>query len=189
MRHLVLSLATLSALIVTGCGVSNVPGAATTRANAFAASALVEEGAIVFDKDVVYRTVDVMGVGPTYQKALAEAGIKTVKQLLLAGTTPTARKHLAADTGISPKLILTWVNHADLMRVTGCGPEYARLLEKAGVDTVLDLARRNSIKLAEALKGANDLGGGKKAVKRLPDVVTTTKWVDNASNFTRLVSY
>lgn len=189
MRHLALSLITLSTIAVTGCGANVAPGAVSHRAAGVAASSLVEEGTIVFDKDVIYRSVEILGVGPAYQKALAASGIKTVKQLLLAGTTPTARKHLAEDTGISPKLVLTWINHADLMRVAGCGPEYARLLERAGIDTVLELARRNSIKLAESLKAANDLGGGKKAVKRVPDVVTTTKWVDNANTFTRLVSY
>ncbi len=189
MRHLALSLLTLSTIVVTGCGATSAPGAVAHRATGFATNAVVEEGTIVFDKDVIYRSVDILGVGPTYQKALAESGVKTVKQLLLAGTTPTARKHLAEETGISPKVLLTWINHADLMRVAGCGPEYARLLERAGVDTILELARRNSIKLVESLKAANDLGGGKKAVKRLPDVVTTTKWVDNANKFTRLVSY
>ena len=189
MRHLTLTLVTLSALLVTGCGVNATPGAVTHRSQAIVAQSLVEEGTIVFDKDMIYRTVEIMGIGKTYQKALAASGIKTVQQLLLAGSTPTARKHLAQSTGISPKLLLTWINHADLMRVTGCGPEYARLLEKAGVDTVLELARRNSIKLADQLRKSNDLGGGKKAVKRIPDVVTTTKWVDNATNFTRLVSY
>lgn len=189
MRHIALTLLALSTIAVTGCGTQLAPGAVTTRAAAMQAAGLVEEGPIVFDKDVLYRTVDVLGVGPTFQKALAASGIKTVKQLLLAGQTPTARKHLAEDTGISPKLVLTWINHADLMRVAGCGPEYARLLERAGVDTVVELSKRNSIKLVEALKAANDLGGGKKAVKRLPDVVTTTKWVDNATNFARLVTY
>lgn len=189
MRHLVLSLVTLSAVAVTGCGINPTGAAKPTRPAGFAAASLVEEGAIVFDKDLVYSTVEILGVGATFQKALQGAGIKTVKQLLLAGGTPTQRKHLAEDTGVSPKLLLTWINQADLMRVTGCGPEYARLLERAGVDTVLELGKRNSIKLVESLRAANDLGGGKKAVKRLPDVVTTTKWVDNAANFARLVSY
>ena len=73
MRHLTLTLATLSAFIVTGCGVSNAPGAVTHRSQAIVASSLVEEGTIVFDKAVVYRTVDVMGIGAAYQKALASA--------------------------------------------------------------------------------------------------------------------
>lgn len=189
MRHLMLSLVTLAALTATGCGVSPVGSAKASRPASMAAASLVEEGAIVYDKDLVYRTVDILGVGATYEAALGLANVKTVKQLLLAGGTPTQRKHLAEDTGISPKLLLTWINMADLMRVTGCGPEYARLLERAGVDTVLELNARNSIKLVEALRLANDLGGGKKAVKRLPDVITTTKWVDNAGTFVRMVSY
>ena len=36
---------------------------------------------------------------------------------------------------MSEKSVLEWVNHADLMRINGIGPEYADLLEEAGVDT------------------------------------------------------
>lgn len=191
MRHMTFPLITLSAMLfLSGCG-SSAPMASTPSkgATSVATRSLVEEGTIVFDKQITYKTVDILGVGEAFQKQLASVGIKTVTQLLLAGKTPTARKHLAEDTGIGPKLLMTWINHSDLMRVTGCGPEYARLLERAGVDTVIELARRNSIRLVADLREANDLGGGKTAVKRLPDVVTTTKWVDNADKFVRMISY
>lgn len=188
MRHTALSLLTLCALALTGCGTT--PVGATVRGTATAqAAGLTDEGSLVFDKDVVYKAIDVLGVGAVYGAKLEAAGIKTVKQLLLAGTTPSARHKLAAATGISPKVMLTWINHADLMRVTGCGPEYSRLLERAGVDTVMELSRRNSVSLAARLKAANDLGGGKVCVKRLPNVATTTRWVDNSQTFARLVTY
>jgi predicted flap endonuclease-1-like 5' DNA nuclease len=154
-----------------------------------AQSTVVTTGEITFDKEVTYKTVDILGVGPAYEAKLKALGITKVEQLLLEGSTATDRKHMAEATGISEKLILTWVNHCDLMRVTGCGPEYARLMERAGVDTVVELAGRNSFSLAAKLKAANDLGGGKVCVKRLPDVVTATKWINNAAQFRRVVSY
>jgi predicted flap endonuclease-1-like 5' DNA nuclease len=39
-------------------------------------------------------------------------------------------------TGISRKLILEWMNLADLHRIKGLGQEYSDLLEEAGIDTV-----------------------------------------------------
>ncbi|MEB3195639.1 MAG: DUF4332 domain-containing protein [Candidatus Sericytochromatia bacterium] len=189
MRHSLLSFLALSTLALGACAPSvGQPLAVATSASLRSAS-LTDEGSLVFDKTVVYRTVEVLGVGATYQSKLDAQGIKTVNQLLLAGTTPSARRRLAEATGISPKLVLRWINHADLMRVTGCGPEYARLLELAGVDTVLELARRNSVSLAARLASANDLGAGKRCVHRLPNVTTTTRWVDNAQRFVRLVTY
>lgn len=189
MRYLSLTLVSLAALLLTGCGAAPTAPTVSPSKSALMASSLVEEGSLVFDKDIVYRTVDVLGIGPAYAAKLDAVGIKTVKQFLLAGTTRSARTRLASTTGISPKLLLTWLNHADLMRVTGAGPEYARLLERAGVDTVLELSRRNSINLVDHLRSANELGGGKRCVKRLPNVATTTRWVDNANQFVRMITH
>lgn len=190
MRPYLLSLVTLTAAIaITGCGVTPTTSASLRSAANVAAQAKVTEGDVAFNKQVVYKTIDVLGVGPVYEAKLEKAGIKNVNDLLLAGAKRYDRTKLANSTGISEKLLLTWINHGDLMRVTGAGPEYSRLLELAGVDTVLELAKRNSIHLADQLEKANDLGGGKKAVHRLPDVTTTTKWVDNAQKFARIVTY
>lgn len=189
MRRFSFGLISVTTLLVTACGSLPTTPAGGSKATTVAVSALVEEGSLVFDKDIVYRTIDVLGIGPAYAAKLDAVGIKTVKQFLLAGTTRSARARLTNMTGISPKRLLTWLNHADLMRVTGAGPEYARLLERAGVDTVLELSRRNSINLVPRLRAANDLGGGKRCVKRLPNVATTTRWVDNANQFVRLMTY
>jgi len=57
---------------------------------------------------------DIEGIGSTYAKKLKEAGIESTDDLLEAGSTPKEREELAEKTGISPKLILEWVNLADL---------------------------------------------------------------------------
>lgn len=190
MRPYLLSLVTLTAaLAITGCGVNATSAPSLRQAANVAAQAKVSEGDVAFNKQVVYKTIDVLGIGNVYEAKLEKAGIKNINQLLLAGAKRNERKKLAEATGISEKLLLTWINHGDLMRVTGAGPEYSRLLELAGVDTVLELAKRNSIHLAAQLEKANDLGGGKKAVHRIPDVTTTTRWVDNAQKFARIVTY
>jgi len=56
------------------------------------------------------------GIGEKYAQKLKEVGIATTEQLLEVGATKKGRDQLAEKTGISPKLILEWVNLADLFR-------------------------------------------------------------------------
>ena len=67
------------------------------------------------------RIEEVEGIGPTYGQKLAAAGVATTDELLAQGAKPGGRDKLAEVTGISGKLILEWVNHADLMRLDGVG--------------------------------------------------------------------
>jgi predicted flap endonuclease-1-like 5' DNA nuclease len=100
----------------------------------------------------VNKLIDVEGIGPVYAEKLKSAGAETTKDLLKLAKTPAARKKLAEATGITETLILKWANHADLMRIKGIGGEYAELLEKIGVDTVKELAKRNADNLHEAVE-------------------------------------
>lgn len=191
MRHISLPMVCISiAVLASGCGHVTTPTSAVAASSVVSAqSAAVDTGTITFDTTADHKAIDLLGIGPVAATKLAQIGIGKCDELLMQGATPTGRKHIAQQTGLSEKDVLTWVNHSDLMRVMGCGPEYARLLERAGVDTVPDLATRNSLHLAAAMPAANDLGGGKVCVHRLPNVVTCTKWVQNAQQFARIVKY
>lgn len=175
-RHLTLFTLALT-LLVAGCGTA--PGAAIAPRTATTLEA---------QKTDIYAAIEILGIGPVYAAALRAQGIKNVADLLEAGNTRTERAHLAAATGISPKLILTWVNHADLMRITQVGPVYSRLLEDAGVDTVAELATRSSQNLYLALRSAQTKGG-KQMVDRMPSLSTVATWIDRARNFGRYVEY
>ena len=100
----------------------------------------------------VNKLIDVEGIGPVYAEKLKSAKAETTKDLLKLAKTPTMRKKLAEATGIAETLILKWANHADLMRIKGIGGEYSELLEKVGVDTVKELAKRNADNLHEAVE-------------------------------------
>ena len=91
------------------------------------------------------------GVGEVYAEKLKAAGVTTTESLLEMGATPKGRKDLAEATGLSPHLILKWINRVDLFRIKGVGEEYADLLELAGVDTVPELAQRNPENLCAKL--------------------------------------
>ena len=133
------------------------------------------------------RIIDIEGIGPAYKQKLKErAGITTTEALLEACITPKGREELAAKTGISEKLILEWANLADLFRIRGVGEEYSDLLEEAGVDTVVELAKRNADNLFKALKETND----KKAlVRRLPTLKQVQDWIGQAKKLPRILSY
>ncbi|HET6444724.1 MAG TPA: DUF4332 domain-containing protein [candidate division Zixibacteria bacterium] len=126
------------------------------------------------------------GIGPKYGAALKEQGIETPLALLESGATPKGRKDLAEKTGISSKLILTWVNQTDLMRIKGIGSQYADLLEEAGVDTVPELARRNSTNLHEKVVEINE---EKHFVRHSPSLHDIEAWIAEAKELPRVVKY
>jgi predicted flap endonuclease-1-like 5' DNA nuclease len=126
------------------------------------------------------------GIGDVYGQRLREAGIQTVEDLLAAGATPAGRDELAEKTGVSSKLLLEWVNHADLFRIKGIGEEYSDLLEEAGVDTVPELAQRNAENLYTKLVETNK---EKKIVRRLPSQAQVGDWVLQAKDLPRAISY
>ena len=128
----------------------------------------------------------VEGIGPIYADKLRKAGIRSTAALLSAGATPEGRKRLAEKTGIGHEYILDWVNRVDLMRIRGVGEEYSDLLEKAGVDTVIELAQRNPDNLYEALVKVNE---EKKLVRRLPTRDQVADWIEQAKNLPRVISY
>lgn len=126
------------------------------------------------------------GIGPKYAAELKKVGIATVEGLLKVGATAKGRKKLVEDTKISDKLILEWVNLADLFRIKGVGEEYSDLLEEAGVDTVVELAKRVPAHLMEKMAEVN---AAKKLVRQLPTVKMVTSWVAQAKELKRIVEY
>jgi len=126
------------------------------------------------------------GIGPAYQTKLRKAGVRSIEALLKKGATPKGRKDLAAASGIGDKLILEWVNHADLFRIRGVGSEYADLLEEAGVDTVVELSKRVPDNLYKAILDANVK---KRLVRRTPNAKQVANWVAQAKKLPRGVEY
>lgn len=135
---------------------------------------------------MAYKIIDIQGIGPVYAEKLTAAGIETVPQLLEKGKTPKGRKELEQTTGIRHDLILTWVNHADLFRVKGIGPQFSELLEAAGVDTVKELAHRNAANLEKAMIEVNEK---EHRTKRVPTVGEIQKMIDLAKELPGVVTY
>jgi predicted flap endonuclease-1-like 5' DNA nuclease len=126
------------------------------------------------------------GIGSVYAAKLAEVGIVTTEDLLTTAGSRKGRQELAENTGISNKLILKWVNRADLMRVPGIGEEYSDLLEAAGVDTVKELRTRRAENLYNTLITVNE---EKRLVRRAPYLSEVEAWVTAAKEIEPRVSY
>ena len=129
---------------------------------------------------------EIEGIGAVFSEKLAAAGIKSQEKLLEAGGTPKGRKDLATKSDISGKLILKWVNRADLARVKGVGEEYADLLEFAGVDTVPELAQRRADNLLKKMLEVNEQ---RKLVRSPPTQVMVEKWIAQAKLLPRAIHY
>ena len=123
------------------------------------------------------RLSQIEGIGKKYGAKLEKAGIETLEKLLIEGCKKKGRKALAKQTGISEKLILKWVNRADLARIQGIGTQYADLLEASGVDTVPELAKR---------KPENHK---KKLVRRPPGVSRVKNWQAQAKKLPRIITH
>jgi predicted flap endonuclease-1-like 5' DNA nuclease len=132
------------------------------------------------------KIIDIEGIGPAYADKLKQAGIPTVETLLKNGASIEGRQALAEKLGFSEHTILEWVNRADLYRIKGVGKQYSDLLEKAGVDTVVELGNRvpeNLVKKLEEINTAQNL------VNKLPAMKQVKSWIDQAKKLPRIVSY
>ena len=133
-----------------------------------------------------YKIIDIEGVGDVYAEKLIAAGINKVSELLEKCAAPKGRKELAEATGISEKLILKWTNHADLFRINGVGPQFAELLEAAGVDTVKEFRHRVAENLQPKLVEVN---ADKNLCNRVPSVSEVEKMIAQAKELAPKVTY
>ena len=128
------------------------------------------------------------GIGAKYRKKLSAEGITTCEKLLDAGATRAGRKRIANECGISDKLVLEWVNRADLMRVKGVSTQYSDLLEAAGVDTVKELRRRKASSLTAKMVEANTAKKNR-LVRQCPAESQVERWIDHAKTLPPVVKY
>jgi predicted flap endonuclease-1-like 5' DNA nuclease len=143
-------------------------------------------GVFIYEGVVMASLKEIEGIGAAYAEKLSGAGLTSTEALLAAGATPKGRADLATKTGIGEKLVLRWVNMADLFRIKGVAEQYSDLLEAAGVDTVAELAQRKAENLQVKMVEVNDK---KNLVRRVPTLTEVTSWVEQAKTLPRAVSY
>ena len=129
---------------------------------------------------------DIEGIGDALEQKLIAAGIKSVEHLLESCSQKKARIALSEKTGISEKLILGWVNKADLCRIKGISTQYADLLEHAGVDSVPELAHRKAENLQIKMAEVNEQ---KNLVKKVPALSQVEGWITQAKELPAVVGH
>lgn len=72
------------------------------------------------------------------------------------------------------------------MRISGVGPEFAEMLEKAGVDSILELAQRKPENLHTKLTEVN---AKMKIANRTPGLTEVEKWITEADTLPRTVHH
>lgn len=133
-----------------------------------------------------YEITEIEGIAVAYSAKLGEAGITDTKGLLELCCDKKGRVATAEKTGISEKLLLTWVNMADMMRINGVGRQYAELLHAAGVDTIKELRTRNADNLAAKMA---EVMAEKKITKASPAASVVQDWIDKAKDMEPLITH
>ena len=129
---------------------------------------------------------EIEGIGEAYSTKLEEAGITSLENLLEICCVKKGRKEMAEKSGISEKLILEWVNRADLSRIKGVSTQYADLLECAGVDTVPELGQRKPENLLAKMLEVNE---EKNLVRKVPTESQVQNWVAQAKELPRVITH
>jgi len=125
------------------------------------------------------------GISKAQIAKLHKAGIRGLGTLLVKGSTLEGRTELSKETRIASNRIMNWVHRADLMRVKGIDDDYARILARAGVTSIVDLSTRNPHQLAAEVRVAAVI----EDVQRVPRHASLKKWVEEARHRIRHVWY
>ncbi|MCP3920319.1 MAG: DUF4332 domain-containing protein [bacterium] len=126
---------------------------------------------------MAYRIDEIEGIGPAYSDKLAAAETRTTEELLTKCSAPEGREALRVTTGIPTKLLLSWTNMADLMRIAGIGKQFSELLEASGVDTVNELRNRSADHLTAKMIEVN---GAQRVAKTSPTEPQVARWIARA---------
>lgn len=127
-----------------------------------------------------------IGITDAQIQRLEAAGVHKTETLLKRGSTPDGRKELAKATRISLSRVTDWVHRADLIRVKGVNDDYARLLNRAGVHSIVDLSTRNPIELSGEIAIAAAM---ERLVKRVPSRTVLGGWIEQSRLMVRNVWY
>lgn len=93
---------------------------------------------------------------------LGQAGIKSTKDFYEQSLTPLARSQMEIRLLIPAQRILQSLWLADLLRINGVGPVYAKILVEIGIHSVEDYLRQDS---GEILENYRNFGAGSQTTR------------------------
>ena len=113
---------------------------------------------------------DIPGVNPAHIERLAGVGIKNSKHLFERGKNVRDRAELSRQIDVPGIVLLELVGLSDLVRISGVGPVFARIIFEAGIDTLEKLSNSSAGALFAELVDINDDRGYTKAKFTVKDV-------------------
>ncbi|NVM45309.1 MAG: DUF4332 domain-containing protein [Candidatus Lokiarchaeota archaeon] len=122
------------------------------------------------------KIIEIEGIGKKYALKLGRAGLANVEDL--SKLTWEQINEVAKKARISPKLVDKWQEQADLMALKGIGAEFAEALNKIGIDSVKELAKRNSAKVMEKIKALDKRRPN--IIRKLPTKAQVDAWIKQA---------
>ncbi len=137
---------------------------------------LSEEYLVILRRDIksyLSKTVylkDFPGVNSEYIENLVDIGIKNSKNLFQRSKTLKERDRLSEEADVSPEDLLELVKLCDLVRVSGVGTLFARMILETGVDTTEKVAKASPESLFPKLEALNKDKGYTKAKFRVEDI-------------------
>ena len=113
--------------------------------------------------------------------------VLAIVAILVALALPSYTRYvLKANRGEAQQLLLNWSNKADMMRISGVGPQFAELLEASGVDTIKELRQRNAENLATKMSEVNS---EKNLAKSSPATSLIEEWIAQAKKLDPTISH
>jgi hypothetical protein len=108
---------------------------------------------------------------------LKTAGVATTDDLLAKAATPKARKELAKASQLDERRLKGYAEMADLLRISGVGPDMVRLFGAAKVHTSRELAKQDAKKFYDVVVAINEK---QKISQNPPDPKSVAAWIDKA---------
>lgn len=103
-----------------------------------------------YEGDVAH-VEDIEGIGRIYGAKLHDAGVDTTARLCYEDA-----ESLAAKVGVPVRTVEQWKAMAELIKVSGIGPQYAEALARSGVTSIQDLKRRSPGSIADQVNSYLD---------------------------------
>jgi predicted flap endonuclease-1-like 5' DNA nuclease len=94
---------------------------------------------------------DIEGIGTVYGERLRKLGIHTTARLAYEDVGS-----LAERMELPRKTVEQWKHMAELIKVSGIGPQYAEALVRAGIEGIAELKRRSPAKIADQVNAYLD---------------------------------
>jgi len=128
--------------------------------------------------------IEIIGLEEKYANLLKKEGIKSVEDLI--PLTYNQIRKIARKINISVKVLDTWQEHADLMRIEGVTPYFANILNLAGIDSVKELGGRRAKTILDKMKLLKKENS--KVFTKIPSLSVIENWIELARSLAGVIS-